>query len=62
MFSKKKKSRISFLINFDIILKKKHILADLIPNSQINIFSNCAHVHFVEEPKLVSNAIIEFLI
>jgi len=62
MFSKINKSRISFLINFDIILKKKHILADLIQNSQINIFSNCAHAAFVEEPKLVSNAIIEFLI
>ena len=39
-----------------------NILAELIPNSQVKIFSQSAHAPFVEEPDLVLNAIIEFLI
>ncbi|MFX1287990.1 MAG: alpha/beta fold hydrolase [Promethearchaeota archaeon] len=39
-----------------------NILADLISNSQIKIFSRSAHVPFVEEPDLVLKAINEFLL
>ncbi|MFW9950902.1 MAG: alpha/beta fold hydrolase [Candidatus Thorarchaeota archaeon] len=39
-----------------------NILADLISNSQVNIFSRSAHAPFVEEPDLVLKAINEFLL
>jgi len=38
------------------------ILAELILNSQLIVFNMSAHAPFVEEPDLVLNAIIEFLI
>ncbi|NVM16832.1 MAG: alpha/beta hydrolase [Candidatus Lokiarchaeota archaeon] len=39
-----------------------NILANLIPNSQVKIFTKSAHAPFVEEPDLVLKAIFEFLL
>ena len=38
------------------------ILAELIPNSQLIVFNKSAHAPYVEEPDLVLNAIIKFLL
>ena len=39
-----------------------HVLANLIPNSQVKKFSKSAHAPFVEEPDLVLKAIFDFLL
>jgi len=38
------------------------ILAELIPNSQVIVFNKSAHAPFVEEPDLILNNIIKFLL
>ena len=39
-----------------------YLLAELLPNSQVKIFSESAHAPFVEEPDLVLKAIFQFLL
>ena len=39
-----------------------YLLSELLPNSQVQIFSESAHAPFVEEPDLVLKAIFQFLL
>lgn len=48
----------------DVLVPSKNaqILADLIPNSRVEIFPQSAHAPFVEETELIQSAIIKFLL